>query len=138
MVEFTDGSLLAQMSVPDMRGPIGYALSYPERLADTVPRLELDAVGKLTFCRPDTDSFPCLGFAYEALREGGTMPSVLNAANEVMVSAFLGGRIPFTHIPVILKKTMHSHKTEKTVELNAVIDADRWAREKAEELIGKV
>ena len=137
MVEFTDGGLLAQISMPDMRGPIAYALSYPQRLENTVPPLELDAIGKLTFERPDSESFPCLGFAYDALREGGTMPAVLNAANEVMVNAFLKGRIPFTHIPVIIKKTMHSHKTQKAAELDAVIDADRWAREKAGEYIKK-
>ncbi len=135
LVEFTDGGLLAQMSMPDMRGPIGYALSYPERLDNTVPPLELDAIGKLTFYRPDSESFPCLGFAYDALREGGTMPAVLNAANEVLVNAFLGGRISFTRIPVIIKKTMESHLTQKAAEIDTVIDADRWAREKAEEYI---
>lgn len=137
MVEFSDGGLLAQISMPDMRGPIAYALSYPQRLENTVPPLELDIIGKLTFYRPDSESFPCLGFAYEALREGGTMPAVLNAANEVMVNAFLKGRISFTQIPVIIKKTMHSHKTQKAAELDAVIEADRWAREKAEEYIKK-
>jgi len=137
MVEFSDGGLLAQISMPDMRGPIAYALSYPQRLENTVPPLELDTIGKLTFYRPDSESFPCLGFAYEALREGGTMPAVLNAANEVMVNAFLKGRISFTQIPVIIKKTMHSHKTQKAAELDAVIEADRWAREKAEEYIKK-
>jgi 1-deoxy-D-xylulose-5-phosphate reductoisomerase len=135
MVEFTDGGLLAQLSMPDMRGPIAYALSYPHRLDNTVPPLKLEAMAKLTFERPDSESFPCLGFAYDALREGGTMPAVLNAANEVMVNAFLKRRIPFTHIPVIIKKTMHSHKTQKALELDAVIDADRWAREKTEEYI---
>ncbi|MCL4474962.1 MAG: 1-deoxy-D-xylulose-5-phosphate reductoisomerase [Nitrospirae bacterium] len=137
MVEFSDGGLLAQISMPDMRGPIAYALSYPQRLENTVPPLELDTIGKLTFYRPDSESFPCLGFAYDALREGGTMPAVLNAANEVMVNAFLKGRISFTQIPVIIKKTMHSHKTQKAAELDAVIEADRWAREKAEEYIKK-
>ncbi len=136
-VEFVDGTLLAQISMPDMRGPIGYALSYPERLDDTVPHLELDAIRNLTFDRPDASNFPCLGLAYEALSEGETMPAVLNAANEVMVDAFLKGRIPFTDIPVIIKKTMHSHEKAGVEELDAVIEADRWAREKAEEYIIK-
>jgi 1-deoxy-D-xylulose-5-phosphate reductoisomerase len=135
MVEFSDGGLLAQMSMPDMRGPIAYALSYPQRMKDVVPPLELDAIGTLTFCRPDSESFPCLGFAYDALREGGTMPAVLNAANEVIVNAFLKGRISFARIPVIINRTMGSHRTQNAAELDAVIDADRWAREKTEEYI---
>jgi 1-deoxy-D-xylulose-5-phosphate reductoisomerase len=137
MVEFTDGGLLAQISMPDMRGPIAYALSYPQRLENMVPPLELDAISNLTFCRPDSESFPCLGFAYAALREGGTMPAVLNAANEVLVNAFLKGKIPFTRIPVIIEKTMQFHETQKAAELDAVIAADRWAREKTEEFIRK-
>ncbi len=135
MVEFIDGGLLAQISVPDMRGPIGYALSYPERLNDTVSRLELDAVGKLTFRKPDADNFPCLRFAYEALKEGGTMPAVLNAANEAVVNAFLERRITFTDIPVIISKIMDSHVSGKAERLEAVIEADRWAREKAGDYI---
>jgi 1-deoxy-D-xylulose-5-phosphate reductoisomerase len=135
MVEFTDGGLLAQISVPDMRGPIGYALSYPERLDDTVPRLDLETVGQLTFQRPDAENFPCLGFAYEALKEGGTMPAVLNAANEAAVNAFLGGRINFTDIPVIINEIMHSHVNGRAAELEEVIEADRWARESAEDHI---
>jgi len=137
MVEFIDGGLLAQISVPDMRGPIAYALSYPERLDDAVPRLDLDTAGKLTFHRPDAENFPCLGFAYEALKEGGTMPAVLNAANEAMVNAFLGRRIAFADIPVIINKVMHSHVKGDAVELEGVVEADRWAREKAEEYIRK-
>lgn len=137
MVEFNDGSMLAQMSMPDMRGPIGYALSYPERLDDTVTRLELDMIEKLTFYKPDTESFPCLRYAYEALVEGGTMPAVLNAANEVTVNAFLEKRIPFSDIPAIINKTMNSHDTKQTTGLDEVIEANRWAREKAEEYIKK-
>ncbi|HYA31463.1 MAG TPA: 1-deoxy-D-xylulose-5-phosphate reductoisomerase [Thermodesulfovibrionales bacterium] len=137
MVEFIDGGMLAQISVPDMRGPIGYALSYPERLSDTLPRLDLETVGKLTFQRPDAVNFPCLAFAYEALKEGGTVPAVLNAANEVMVNAFLERRIAFTDIPVIIKKVMHAHMKGNGLHLEEMIEADRWAREKAEEHIGK-
>jgi len=110
MVEFRDGSLLAQLSVPDMRGAIAYALSYPERLDAVVPSLDLAAVGSLTFRRPDLVSFPCLSYAFDALREGGTMPAVLNAANEAAVEAFLEGRIGFNDIPAIIKKTMDAHE----------------------------
>ena len=138
MVEFHDGALLAQISVPDMRGPIAYALSYPRRLASTVPRLELAAVQQLTFHKPDAKNFPCLQLAYDALREGGTMPAVLNAVNEVAVNAFLEKRINFGRIPVIIKKVMNSHTRGKAAELGAVIEVDRWAREKAEEHIRRV
>lgn len=137
LVEFNDGSLLAQISNPDMRGPIAYSLAYPERLDDSVTPLELDAIEKLTFHRPDHDSFPCLRYAYEALNTGGTMPAVLNAANELAVSAFLEERIPFNGIPAIIKKTMDSHVTMPADGLDAVIEADRWAREKAAEYIKK-
>lgn len=137
MVEFIDGALIAQVSIPDMKGPIAYALSYPERLDNTLPSLKLAALEKLTFHRPDIKSFPCLRYAYDALKEGGTMPAVLNAANEVAVQAFLEKKISFNDIPVIIKKTMYSHKTNQTPELGAFIDADRWAREKAEEYIKK-
>lgn len=137
MVEFNDGALLAQISTPDMRGPIAYALSYPQRLDDTVPRLELADMEKLTFHRPDTENFPCLGFAYQALKEGGTMPAVLNAVNEVTVNAFLERTINFIAIPVIINKTMDSHKTKKAPDLDVIIEADRWARKKAEEYIKK-
>ena len=135
MVEFRDGALLAQISVPDMRGPIAYALSYPRRLASTVARLELASIQQLTFHKPDTKNFPCLQLAYDALREGGTMPAVLNAVNEVAVNAFLEKRINFGRIPVIIKRVMNSHTTGKAVELGAVIEVDKWAREKAEEHI---
>lgn len=138
MVEFNDGALLAQISMPDMRGPIAYALSYPQRLDDTIPRLELAAVEKLTFYRPDTDNFPCLGFAYEALKEGGTMPAVLNAVNEMTVSAFLERTINFDAIPVIIKEIMNSHQTRNAAGLDVIIEADRWAREKAEDYIKKI
>lgn len=135
MVEFKDRSYIAQLSVPDMKGPIAYALSYPERLDDPMPRLDLSRIEKLTFQKPDTECFPCLLYAYEASREGGTMPAVLNAANEVAVGAFLQRAIGFNDIPVIIKNTMHSHKKEAVTGIEAVIEADRWAREKAKEII---
>ena len=95
MIELKDRSYIAQLSVPDMKGPIAYALTYPERLDGPMPFLDLSAVGKLTFEKPDTECFPCLLYAYEAMKEGGTMPAVLNAANEVAVAAFMQSEIGF-------------------------------------------
>lgn len=135
MVEFNDRSCIAQLSVPDMKGPISYALSYPERLDDVIDGLDLNEVGSLTFKRPDSACFPCLSYAFTALEAGGTMPSVLNAANEVAVNAFLKGEIKFTEIPVIIRNTMNCHEVMPCTELDGVIQADRWAREKAGEVI---
>lgn len=132
LVEFIDNTMLAQMSMPDMKGPISYALSYPERLNDSVAGLRLDMIGKLTFYPPDTETFPCLRYAFDALKEGGTMPAVLNGANEIAVNAFLEKRVPFNAIPVIIDKAMNSHDTKTDIRLESVIEADRWAREKAE------
>jgi 1-deoxy-D-xylulose-5-phosphate reductoisomerase len=137
MVEFHDGSLLAQLSVPDMKGPIAYALSYPHRLTDVLDNLSLSDIGTLTFQEPDTKQFPCLSYAYLALEAGGTMPSVLNAANEIAVNAFLKGELRFTGIPVVIRKTMDHHTVMPDRELDVVIEADRWARKKAEEFIRK-
>lgn len=135
IVEFTDGSAIAQMSVPDMRAAIAYALSYPERLGDVVPALDLSAVGRLTFQKPDVDSFPCLPYAYRALGQGGTVPAVLNGANEIAVEAFLEGRIGFTDIPAIIGDVMGSHERAEVKGIEAVLGADRWARQRAGELI---
>lgn len=135
MVEFIDGTIISQQSVPDMKGPIAYALSYPERLSNIMPSIDLTEVGTLSFFKPDLKRFPCLGYAYEALREGGTMPAVLNASNEVAVKSFLEGRIHFNEIPVIINKTMSSHTSKGSPELIDIIEADRWARLKAEEIV---
>lgn len=135
MIELKDRSYIAQLSVPDMKGPIAYALTYPERLDDTMPFLDLSAVGKLTFQEPDTECFPCLLYAYEAMKEGGTMPAVLNAANEVAVAAFMQREIGFNDIPVVIKNTMQVHERKPALEIDAVVEADRWAREKAKEVI---
>jgi 1-deoxy-D-xylulose-5-phosphate reductoisomerase len=135
MVEFADGSCIAQLSVPDMRGAIAYALSYPERLEGVIEPLDLPALGGLTFERPDFESFPCLSYAYEALAGGGTMPAVLNAANEVAVEGFLSGRVGFGGIPVIIKNTMNEHRREDLDGIEAVLKADSWARRRSEELI---
>jgi len=135
MVEFNDRSCIAQLSMPDMKGPIAYALTYPQRLDDVINGLDLDRIESLTFKKPDNKNFPCLSYAYNAIDIGGTMPPVLNAANEVAVNAFLKGAIKFTEIPVIIRKTMDLHTVISEIELDAVGEADRWARKKAEEII---
>ncbi len=135
MVEFKDSSLLAQLSVPDMKGPIAYALSYPERLEEPMQSLDLCKLKKLTFEQPDTESFPCLLYAYEAMAERGTMPAVLNAANEIAVNAFLRKIMSFNAIPAIIKQTMDAHATKPVKNIEQVIEADAWAREKAKEFI---
>ena len=131
LVEFKDRSCLAQMSMPDMRGPISYALSYPERVDEPIPGLDLEKIGSLTFSKPDHDMFPCLSYAYEAIQTGGTAPAVLNAANEVAVHAFLEDALGFNDIPVVIKKTVESHTVNPAPGLDDILEADRWAREKA-------
>lgn len=135
MVEYADGSVIAQLSHPDMRGPISYALSYPERIPSGLSFLNLLEVGNLSFITPDFKKFPALGLAYRALRDGETMPAVLNAANELAVSAFLRKKIMFTDIPKISEKTMDIHKPQKVSCIEDFLIADRWARRKAEEII---
>jgi 1-deoxy-D-xylulose-5-phosphate reductoisomerase len=138
IVEFHDRSCIAQLSMPDMKGPIAYALSYPERLTDVMEGLDLGRVDSLVFKKPDTVCFPCLSYAYRAMKVKGTMPSVLNAANEVAVEAFLKGMIKFTEIPYIIRETMEKHNVMPDTELGVVIEADRWAREKAREFIKRM
>ena len=135
MVEFRDGSVLAQMGVPDMRLPIAYALSYPERLDLMMQRLDLTQIGTLTFEGPDTKRFPCLSYAYDALKEGGTMPAALNSSNEAAVRAFLGGRIGFLDIERIVGETMSRHTVRRAGTIEDVLLADNWAREEAEKLV---
>ncbi|MBI5050761.1 MAG: 1-deoxy-D-xylulose-5-phosphate reductoisomerase [Nitrospirae bacterium] len=137
MVEFIDGSVMAQMSVPDMKGPICYALSYPQRFKKVLPSLNMSKVRGLTFEKPDKKRYPCLGLAYEALKAGGTMPSVLNAANEVAVEAFLNKKIFFTEIYNIVALTMQKHKVSKCVNIDDALKASEWAKEKAKNLISK-
>jgi 1-deoxy-D-xylulose-5-phosphate reductoisomerase len=129
LIEFKDRSCLAQMSMPDMRGPISYALTYPERLEGPIQGLELHRLQSLTFSKPDKRNFPCLSYAYDALRVGGTMPCVLNAANEIAVNAFLRGSIGFNDIPSIIKRTVRVHRASSASSLKKVLAADRWARE---------
>lgn len=135
IVEFRDGSCIAQLSVPDMKGPIAYALTYPHRIENVMDRLSLHQIGALTFKKPEVNSFPCLSYAYMALEAGGTMPSVLNAANEFAVNAFLKGLIKFTEIPLIIKTTMEEHSVYSDGDLHAILEADRWARKTAERIV---
>jgi len=135
MVEYVDGSVIAQMGIPDMRIPIAYALAYPERLELDLPRLDFFTVQSLTFQEPDLNRFPCLKLAFAACKAGGTMPAVLNAANEVAVQAFLDSRIPFSGIPRLVNKAMEEHALDPAAELEAILEADAWARRLTEEEI---
>lgn len=131
MVEFTDGSVIAQMGRPDMRLPIQYALSYPDRWENDFPRLNLFATNNLTFEKPRMDLFRCLGLAYEAGNQGGTMPAVMNAANEVAVSLFLEGDLKFTEIPTLIEKVMSNHHNVHHPDVNQIMAWDQWARDEA-------
>jgi 1-deoxy-D-xylulose-5-phosphate reductoisomerase len=131
MVEFHDGSVLAQLGIPDMRIPIAYALAYPERLPNTLPSLNLFDIQTLHFYPPDLERFPCLHLAFTAARKGGTMPAVLNAANEVAVQAFLDGSISFLDIPAVIEATMTQHTPLALDEVTIALQADHWAREYA-------
>jgi len=135
LVEFKDGCMLAQLSYPDMKGPIAYALSYPERLEGVIKECNLIEIGSLTFEKPDIKKFPCLSYAYDALKIGGTATTVLNAANEMAVNAFLKGIIPFFKIPVIIEKILYAHKPVDAESIEEVLEADRWAREKFNEIM---
>ncbi len=135
MVRFIDGSMLAQMSVPDMKGPIAYALSYPERLEDVLPRLDLTEVAKMTFEAPDREKYPALELTFEALKSGGTMPCVLNAANEAAVEAFLDEKISFTEITDVVRETMARHDVLDGEEIDEVLHASEWAFDTACDII---
>ena len=128
LVEFVDGSVIAQLSNPDMRVPIAHALGFPERIDSGAARLDLAAIGQLTFEKPDARRFPCLGLAYQALAAGGTGPAVLNAANEVAVAAFLEGRIGYTAIPRLIESVLAKLPAGPADGLETVLDADRRAR----------
>lgn len=135
LVEYEDRSVIAQLGLPDMRTPISYAMRYPERMPLDLPSLDLTEIGKLTFCKPDHDRFPCLSLGYESLRIGGTMPAAMNAANEVAVEAFLNGGIRFIEIPEVIRHTMEAHNHRDLADLEDALEADRWAREKAGSLV---
>lgn len=135
MVEYTDGSIVAQMSRPDMKGPIAYALGYPERIDAGAEPLGFERLN-LEFSEPDGARFPCLSLAYAALRAGGTMPAVLNAADEVAVEMFLAGRIRFTSIFSVISEVLEMHTPGRIASIEDVIEADRWAREAARTSVG--
>jgi 1-deoxy-D-xylulose-5-phosphate reductoisomerase len=138
MVAFRDGSVIAQLGVPDMKAAIAYALSYPERLALEQPLPAFSSEMPLTFSDPDRTKFPCLDLAYEACRRGGTLPAVLNAANEVAVNAFLKERAAFTAIPEVVRGTMDDHVPVDDPGLEEILAADGWARQRARERIGTI
>ncbi len=135
MVEYVDGSVIAQLGVPDMKTPIAYALSYPERLPLPLPPLDLCALGSLTFQEPDLQRFACLGLAYEALQASGTAPAVLNAANEVAVEAFLSGRIGFMAIARIIRRVLDEYRPEPLRHIDDALRADQWGRAAARRII---
>ena len=135
LVEYEDRSMISQLGLPDMRTPISYAMRYPDRLPLDLPSLDLTAIGTLTFCKPDHDRFPCLRLGYESLQIGGTMPAAMNAANEIAVDAFLNGGIRFTDISDIIHSTMQAHTPQPVLSVEVALEADRWAREKADSLV---
>ena len=130
MVEYKDGSVINQMGIPDMMIPIAYALSYPRHIKTGLPPLELEKVGPLSFHKPDLKRFKCLALALEAASAGGSMPAVLNGANEIAVDAFLKEKIGFLDIPRLIGQTMEAHTTHPIDRIDSVMDADKWAREK--------
>jgi 1-deoxy-D-xylulose-5-phosphate reductoisomerase len=138
MVEYADGSVIAQLGHPDMRTPIAQALAFPERIDAGVSSLDLFRIGALTFERPDFERFPALRLAYDALKAGGTAPALLNAANEVAVAAFLEGRLPFLHITAAIEETMANVRVETPVTLDDVTAADALARTRASQIVSRL
>ncbi|WP_051901518.1 1-deoxy-D-xylulose-5-phosphate reductoisomerase [Methylotenera sp. L2L1] len=128
MVEYNDGSVLAQLGNPDMRTPIAYGLGYPDRLVSGVSSLDLLKIGRLDFCAPDQNMFPCLRLAYEALDAGGTAPAILNAANEVAVEAFLADQIGFMDIPALIESVLTASSIEAVISIPQLVDVDASAR----------
>jgi 1-deoxy-D-xylulose-5-phosphate reductoisomerase len=135
LVEYVDGSILAQLGNPDMRTPIAHALGWPERIGSGVQSLDLTAVARLDFEPPDSGRFPALRLARAVAEAGGTAPTVLNAANEVAVAAFLGGRLGFLGIPRVIEEVLGRHRNVPADDLSTVLEADRWARELAEAML---
>jgi 1-deoxy-D-xylulose-5-phosphate reductoisomerase len=136
LVEYVDGSVMALLSMPDMRLPIQYALTYPERVETGLPKLNLNNLGGIDFEEPDRERFPCLDLAFEAVRRGGTVPTVLSAADEVAVASFLEGSIGFAEIYPVLRGVVGAHEPRSSESLDEVVAADRWARLEAARLIG--
>ena len=135
MVEYIDGCVIAQLGTPDMKAPIAYALSYPERVSTGVRPLDLTALSGLTFFKPDLEKFRCLSLAYQAFNAGESMPAVMNAANEVAVEAFLEGRIRYLDIPMVIERIMSFHQPHAAASIDEVLAVDLWAREKTRELL---
>jgi 1-deoxy-D-xylulose-5-phosphate reductoisomerase len=135
MIEFVDTSIMAQLGIPDMRVPIAYALTYPDRFECNLPSLDLASMGDLTFEAPDFERFPCLQLAIDAMEIGQTMPSILNAANEIAVQAFLDELIPYKDIAELIRMVMHNHRPSPLNDLQDVLNADKWAREETTKLI---
>jgi 1-deoxy-D-xylulose-5-phosphate reductoisomerase len=131
MVEFVDGSVIAQLGTADMRQPIQYALTYPERLPSPVASLDWNAISRLDFAPPDRQKFPCIALAYKAIRMGGTAAAVLNAADEVVVEAFLNRKISFSVIPEVIGATLEAHDVQRADCLESILEADSWARQEA-------
>ncbi|MBW2065731.1 MAG: 1-deoxy-D-xylulose-5-phosphate reductoisomerase [Deltaproteobacteria bacterium] len=131
MVEYQDGSIIAQMGIPDMITPISYALSYPHHIQTRLPYLELAEIGELSFEKPDFKRFRCLELAFEAISIGGSMPVVMNGANEIAVESFLEGAIGFLQIPILIQKTMEAHRPFSIEGIEKVLEADAWARDTA-------
>ena len=138
MVEFIDGALLAQMGIPDMKIPIAHALTYPERIINDLPSLDLVKIGKLEFIKPDIKKFSCLGLAYAAGLCGGTAPVVLNAADEVAVSAFIKKKIRFIDLPKIIEKILVLHDSINNPSLDDILQADLWARRETKKIIERI
>lgn len=135
MIEFVDGVIIAQLSVTDMRIPIQYALSYPQRLPNKFGSVDFYKLAKFHFEKPDFKKFPCLELSYQAAQEMGTLPCVLNAANEVCVNEFLNGRLGFLSIPKVIKKVLKRHRNKTNPDLEDILQADKWARREAVENI---
>lgn len=138
MVSYRDGSVIAQLGIPDMKGAIAYSISYPERLPLNQPIPDFAGMGALTFQKPDFEKFPCLDLAFRACDTGKTLPAVLNAANETAVQAFLDQRLSFAKIPKVIEKTMSRHSVAEHTSLDDILEADKWARIEAEGVIKSV
>jgi 1-deoxy-D-xylulose-5-phosphate reductoisomerase len=135
MVEYKDGSIIAQLGIPDMITPISYALSYPRHRDTALPALDLEQVGTLRFMKPDTRKFRCLGLALRAAEIGQSMPAVLNGANEMAVELFLQGRIGFLRIPSLIEETMEAHTPFVIDSIERVMEADAWARQRTAKFV---
>ena len=138
LVDYVDGSVLAQLGNPDMRTALAHGLAWPERIDSGVAPLQLAELARFDFERPDLEAFPCLGLAYAALRAGGSAPATINAANEVAVAAFLAGRLSFPGIPALIEATLEALPAEPAPDLDVLLACDARARRRAEEICGRM